>query len=74
MRPQKRYVPTFDQVSVNPDQNRAMMPAAPPIEIEAIGPNTVRVSIGGVSRVLDGISLCNVVNECLGDFRSYRSA
>lgn len=69
MRPQKRYVPTFDPVSVNPDPKRAMMPAAPPIEIEAIGANTVRITVGAVARVLDGISLCNAVNECIGDWR-----
>lgn len=69
MRPQKRYVPTFDPNSAHPDPNRAMMPAAPPMEIEAIGPNTVRVSLGGVSRVLDGVALSNAVNDCLGDWR-----
>lgn len=69
MRPQKRYVSTFDPVSANPDPNRAMMPATPPIEIEAIGPNTVRVSIGGVKRVFDGIALCDAVHKCLNDFR-----
>lgn len=69
MKPQKRYVPTFDPVSVNPDPNRAMMPAAPPIEIEAIGQNTIRIRVGETSRVLDGISLCNAVNQCLGDWR-----
>jgi hypothetical protein len=69
MRPQKRYVPTFDPVSVNPDPNRAMMPAAPPIEIEAIGPNTVRLTVGGASRVLDGIAPSNAVNDCLADWR-----
>lgn len=69
MRPQKRYIPTFDPISIHPDPNRAMMPTAPPIEIEAIGPNTVRVTIGEVSRVLDGIALCDAVNQCLGDWR-----
>ena len=71
MKPQKRYIPTFDPVSVNPDPNRAMMPAAPPIEIEAIGPNTVRMTVGGVSRVFDGIALCNAVNKCISDFRRH---
>ncbi len=73
MIPQKRYIPTFDPVSVHPDPNRAMMPAAPPIEIEAIGPNTVRMTVGEVSRVFDGIALCEIVNKCLDDFRHRRS-
>ena len=69
MRPQKRYVPTLDPISANPDPNLAMMPAAPPVELEAIGPNTIKITVGGVSRVLDGISLCDAVNKCLGDWR-----
>lgn len=67
MKPQKRYVPTFDPIPAHPD--RAMFLGAPPIEIEAIGVNTVRVTIGEVSRVLDGIALSNAVNECLADWR-----
>jgi hypothetical protein len=64
----KRHVPTFDPISVNSDPDRAVMPA-PPIEIEAIGPNTIRIRVGETPRVLDGVSLCDAVNKCLGGWR-----
>lgn len=69
MRGVVRYVPTFDPITINPDPKRAMFPAAPPIAIGAIGANTIQLTIGGVSRVVDGISLCNAVNQCLSDWR-----
>lgn len=72
MRPKKRYVPTFDPISVHPNPNRAMMPTAPPIEIEAIGPNTVRITLGETTRVLDGVALSDAVNRCLIDWRGVR--
>ena len=69
MRPQKRYIRAFDPCSAHPDPNRAMMPEVPPIAVEAIGANTICVTMGSVSRVLDGVALCDVVNKCLHDFR-----
>ena len=65
-------IPTFDPFPLRPDPERALYPSAPPMRIEAIGPNEVRITIGEVSRVVDGVALSNAVNGALHNFRRHR--
>lgn len=69
MRTLKRYIASFDPVAIQVAPERAKYPAAPPMEIEAVGDNEVRITIGGVSRVIDGISLSNAINEVVHNYR-----
>lgn len=66
---QIRRVATFDPINIRAYDDRQMFPAAPPMEIEAISINTIKITIGGITRLVDGISLCNAVNQSIGDWR-----
>lgn len=65
-------IPTFDPISVGGDVTTPMYPSAPPMRIQAVGPNEVKITIGDVSRVVDGVTLSNAVNGEMEKFRRRR--
>ena len=69
MMPRYINIPTFDPVPLRPNPTTAMYPSAAPMQIEAVGPNDVKMTIGEVCRVVDGVTLADVVNGCLQDYR-----
>lgn len=43
-----------------------------PIQVEPFGPNEVKITIDGVSRIVDAFKLGRAMNEALGRFRGAR--
>lgn len=62
-------VPTFGTDPFAFRDGNAVHPDDMPIELEPVDHNRVRITMGGVSRVVDGISLATAVDEVL---RAYR--
>lgn len=62
-------VPTWSGEPVGFRDGNAIHTDDMPIEIEPVDHNRVKLTMGGVARVVDGISLATAVDEVLAAFR-----
>lgn len=68
-----KFVPTFEPITTVDAGHIVEHPttsiSAPHIAVEPHGANHVRITIGGITKTVDGISLCNIVNEAIAAAR-----
>lgn len=46
--------------------------SAPHVAVEPHGINHVRITIAGITKTIDGVAMCNAINEALGESRRPR--
>lgn len=75
MKPWPKFVPTFEPVlstdGLKPHPTIEI--SAPHMAVEPWGQNHVRITIAGITKTVDGVSLCNAVNEALAAKRHART-
>jgi hypothetical protein len=70
----KLRVPTYDPLSaVKISADRvAIVPDIICVEVEEYSDYRVKITVGGVTRIVDGVALCNAVNETITRSRRRR--